>query len=170
MIGLVFLLSLSVNILVGHYISAQKGGDKIFDVGFDMLPNWEHREHLADYLLVVPGLFLLFSWNTWTTTKQNKYLLILSLMYFARAVCNAVTVLPYTKREPCKIKPGLNYCNDYTFSGHTTMNVVTSSFVGAPLWPAWPLFSSLVSILTRDHYTIDIVLAWILFFAISCNI
>jgi uncharacterized protein involved in response to NO len=81
-----FLLSLVVNILVGHYISAQKGGDKIFDLGFDVLPNWEHHEHLSDYLLLVPGLFLLFSWNTWTTAKQNKYLLILTLMYFARAI------------------------------------------------------------------------------------
>ena len=173
MIWVVFLLSLVVNILVGYYISAQKGngtGGPIYDLGFHLLPNWEQHEHLQDYLLAVPILLLLYAWPLWSSKKKNDYLLLMTLMYFARAVCNAVTVMPYTKQEPCKLRPRFAFCNDYTFSGHTTLNVVTSNFVGAPLWPLWPAISSVVSVLTRDHYSLDIVLAWILFFALKCNV
>jgi hypothetical protein len=173
MILLLFILSLVVNIFVGYYISSQKGDGKggyIFDAGFHLLPNWEHYEHLPDYLLLVPIIALIYSWSTWSSSKKNDYLLLLSLMYFARAVCNAVTVMPYTKEQPCKLKPRFAFCNDYTFSGHTTFNIVTSNFVGGPLWPFWPIISSITSVLTRDHYTLDIVLAWIIFFSLKCNI
>jgi hypothetical protein len=173
MIVPLFLLSLVTNILVGYYASHRNGsgrGGQIYDVGFHLLPNWEKFEHLPDYLLTVPILFLFYKWPSWSGKTKNNYLLLLTLMYFARALCNAVTVLPYTKQEPCKLKPRFAFCNDYTFSGHTTFNVVTSNFVGAPLWPVWPLISSTVSVLTRDHYTLDILLPWILFFALKCNV
>lgn len=173
MIAILFLLSLVTNILVGHYVSHRNGSEKdgpIFDMGFKFLPNLEQYEHLPDYLLIVPALFLLFHWPSRNSSKRTSYLTFMTLMYFARALCNAVTVLPYTKDKPCKIRPGFGYCNDYTFSGHTTMNLVTSNFVGVPLWPIWPVISSIVSILTRDHYTIDVVIAWILFFAFKCGV
>ena len=173
MIWVIFILSLVTNILVGYYVSHRNGsgtGGPIYDAGFNLLPNWERYEHLPDYLLVVPILFLLYKWPSWSGKTKNNYLLFLTVMYFARALCNAVTVLPYTKQTPCELKSRFGFCNDYTFSGHTTLNLVTSSFVGAPLWPVWPLFSSIVSILTRDHYTLDVVLAWILFFAMKCNV
>ena len=173
MIVPLFLLSLATNILIGYYVSHRNGsgtGGPIYDVGFHLLPNWEKFEHLPDYLLAIPVLFLLYHWPKWNAAKRTSYLTFLTLMYFARALCNAVTVMPYTKREPCKMKPRFAFCNDYTFSGHTTLNLVTSNFVGAPLWPIWPVISSVVSVLTRDHYTIDIMIAWILFFAFKCRI
>jgi len=173
MIVPLFLLSLVTNILVGYYVSHRNGsgtGGPIYDVGFHLLPNWEKFEHLPDYLLAIPVLFLLYHWPKWNAAKRTSYLTFLTLMYFARALCNAVTVMPYTKRESCKMKPRFAFCNDYTFSGHTTLNLVTSNFVGAPLWPVWPMISSVVSVLTRDHYTIDIMIAWILFFAFKCRI
>ena len=173
MIAVLFLISLVVNILVGYYMSHRNGAGKggaIYDVGFKFLPNLEKYEHLPDYLLVVPILFLLYNWPLWSVRKRDSYLTLLTVMYFARALCNLVTVMPYTKHKPCEMKPRFAFCNDYTFSGHTTLNLVTSNFVGAPLWPIWPVISSVVSILTRDHYTIDIVIAWILFFAFKCNL
>ena len=73
MIVVFFLLSLIVNILVGYYISAQKGngtGGSIYDVGFHLLPNWEQHEHLPDYLLAVPILFLLYAWPSWSPKRR----------------------------------------------------------------------------------------------------
>ena len=173
MLLILFVLSLIINILVGHHISHKNGSNKhgpIYDMGFKFLPNFEQYEHLPDYVLIVPVLFLLSNWPSWSTNKRNSYLKLLTIMYFARALCNAVTILPYTKEKPCKIRPGFGYCNDYKFSGHTTLNLVTSNFVGAPLWPLWPVLTSFVSVITRDHYTIDVVIAWILFFAFKCRI
>lgn len=173
MIALLLVISLIVNVIVGYHISAQKGNHKggdIHDVGFEFLPNLEKYEHLPDYLLIVPITFLVYNWSSWSAIKKKNYMTLLTVMFFARAICNAVTIMPYTKEKPCEIKPRFGFCNDYTFSGHTTVNLVTSEFIGAPLWPVWPIVSSIISILTRDHYTIDIVIAWILFFALKCNI
>lgn len=173
MLYVLLIVSLIINILVGHYISSKIGSDKngpIYDVGFNILPNLEKYEHLPDYLLLVPIFFLVKNWSSWSINKRNSYLMFMSVIYFARAACNLVTVLPYTKEKPCKIRPYLSYCNDYTFSGHTSFNIVTSNFVGSPLWPIWPIISSLTSIATRDHYSLDIIIAWILFFALKCKI
>lgn len=173
MIAVLFVLSLVMNILVGLNISYKHGSGKdgpIYDMGFNLLPNLEQYEHLPDYLLIVPALFLLYTWPSWTKLKRNSYLTFLTIMFFARAICNMTTVLPYTKQTPCKIRPGFGYCNDYMFSGHTTFNIITSNFVGSPLWPIWPIFTSLITIATRDHYTIDTLIAWILFFAFKCRI
>lgn len=173
MIVILFLLSLIINVLVGYYVSHRNGsglGGPIYDIGFTYLPNLEHHEHLPDYLLAIPVIFLLYNWSNWSSSKRTSYLTFLTIMYFARALCNTVTVLPYTKQEPCKMNPRFAFCNDYTFSGHTTFHLVTSNFVGTPLWPIWPMISSIVSILTRDHYTLDIIIAWILFFAFKCRI
>ena len=74
MIWVVFLLSLVVNILVGYYISAQKGngiGGPIYDLGFHLLPNWEQYEHLPDYLLAVPILSSSFTHGPYGHPKRK---------------------------------------------------------------------------------------------------
>jgi len=34
----------------------------------------------------------------------------------------------------------------------------------------YPIIASLVTIATREHYSIDVLVAWIIFFAIQCRI
>jgi len=160
-------VALLLNTLVGRFISKPRGdkyGGQIRDVGFDYLPDLRKYDMLHDMTLIVPFLFLLFNWRT---IDQTKYISYLTIMYFLRALTNIVTQYPRAKDTTCK--PMTN-CNDYMFSGHTTFNIVTSYFVNKGLFPAYPIFSSLIAISTREHYSIDVLMAWIIFFALKCTV
>jgi hypothetical protein len=170
------ILALATNWLVGYYISSRRGeknGGKARDIGFELLPNLSKYEILHDLTGVIPTLFLVYNWfrpGGWTETVKNRYMLTLTFMYAARAMTNIVTQLPAAKPGTCTPNPPLSFCNDYMFSGHTTYNIVTSYFVGKVLYPVYPIIASLVTIATREHYSIDVLVAWIIFFAIQCRI
>jgi hypothetical protein len=162
--------ALLLNCLVGHFISQKRGekyGGKIRDIGFDVLPDLSGHEYLTDLTLILPVILLVYKWKT---INRDGYITFLTFMFFARALSNMVTQLPYATDKECKAKQPLGFCNDYIFSGHTTFNIVTSYFLKNGLFPVYPLFSSLITIATRAHYSIDILIAWILFFALKCTI
>jgi hypothetical protein len=164
------LAALLLNCLVGHFIAEKRGekyGGKIRDVGFDILPNLSNHEYLTDLTLILPALLVAFNWNT---INRDGYIMMLTFMYFARALSNMVTQLPYATDKECKSKPPMGFCNDYIFSGHTTFNIVTSYFLKNGMFPVYPIFSSLITIATRSHYSIDVLIAWIIFFALKCNV
>ena len=173
---IVVILALASNWLVGYYITTRRGegnGGKARDIGFELLPNLSKYEILHDLTGVIPTLFLLYKWfspNGWSEGVKNRYLLTLTFMYAARAMTNIVTQLPAAKPGTCTPNPPFSFCNDYMFSGHTTFNIVTSYFVGKVLYPVYPIIGSLVTIATREHYSIDVLVAWIIFFAIQCRI
>ena len=60
-------------------------------------------------------------------------------MYFFRALTVFLTVLPAPEDRPhCKY--GIqDDCNDFLYSGHTIFNVVTSYFIGYPIWATWDI-------------------------------
>jgi len=163
-------LALLLNTLVGRLISNPRGegfGGKIRDVGFDILPDLSTYESLHDITLIVPFVLLVLNWKS---IDRNKYISFLTIMYFMRALSNMVTQFPRAKSTPCQTSNPLSNCNDYMFSGHTTFNIVTSYFLNRGLFPMYPLISSLVTISTRAHYSIDVLMAWIIFYALKCTI
>lgn len=163
-------VALLLNTLVGRFISKPRGegfGGKIRDIGFDVLPDLTNYEYLHDITLIVPLLFLVMNWNT---INQKSYIKFLTMMYFMRAISNMVTQFPRAKDKPCNEFSPLSNCNDYMFSGHTTFNIVTSYFLQNGMFPVYPIVSSLATISTRAHYSVDVLMAWIIFFALKCNI
>tara|TARA_Y100000401_G_scaffold117257_1_gene125357 strand:- start:1180 stop:1698 length:519 start_codon:yes stop_codon:yes gene_type:complete len=165
------LLALIFNALVGYYVSYKrnvKEGERVYDLGFKILPNLEKYDHLGDYALIIPSLFIIFSWNSWGKSKKQSFLTMLMLMYMFRALSNYVTTLPASKE--CKLKPPFGFCNDYMFSGHAAFNITTSYHIGSPLWPVWPILTSIFSVASREHYSVDHVIAWLIFAALKCKI
>ena len=142
--------------------------DKIYDIGHKVLPNLSKYHRIGDIALFVPIIALLFSIPKWSNKNTESYFKILGLMYIFRGLCNSVTTYPSVNK--CVFKPPFGFCNDYMFSGHTTFNVVSSYFIGTPLWPIWPIISSLFAVASREHYTVDIFIAWIIFAALKCRI
>jgi len=173
---IVAILALASNWLAGYYITTRRGqgyDGKTRDIGFELLPNLSKYEILHDLVAVIPTLLLVYNWfrpGGWSDGVKNRYLLTLTFMYAARAMTIIVTQLPAAKPGACKPNPPFSFCNDYMFSGHITFNIVTSYFVGKVLYPLYPIISSLVTIATREHYSIDVLVAWIIFFAIQCRI
>ena len=163
-------LALLMNTLVGRFISRTRGeefGGKIKDIGFDILPNLTKYEFLHDVTLITPLIFLVLNWNT---VDKKTYIHFLTTMYFMRAISNMVTQFPRAKSEPCRKSNPLSNCNDYMFSGHTTFNIVTSYFLKNGMFPIYPILSSLTTISTRAHYSVDVLMAWIIFFALKYKI
>ena len=142
-------------------------GEKIYDLGHDMLPTAPYFTN--DVQAGITLMVLLYKIPTWSNTKIHSYLTFIALMLFFRMLTTYATTLPVA-RDICPCKPGfLTKCNDYIFSGHTTFNVVTSFFIGAPLWPIWPLVASVGTVASRSHYTVDVLLAWLIFLSLKSN-
>ena len=170
-IYILFLLALLLNGLIGYCVSYKrnvKEGERVYDLGFDLLPNLQKYDHLGDYALIIPTLFVIFSWNSWVKSKKQSFLTAFILMYTFRGLSNYVTTLPSSKE--CKLKPPFGFCNDYIFSGHSAFNIVSSYHVGSPLWPVWPFITSLFSIASREHYSVDVVIAWVIFAAMKSKL
>ena len=149
------LIAIGANIIAGRCI--RKGDDKIYDLGHAFIPKMP--ECTSDVLLVITMLIAVLYKDRFTP----KYIKVLSLMYLFRAVCICMTVLPLPASRG-KCTPGvIKHCNDFIFSGHTTFNVVTSYFIGQPLWPVWPIITSLGTVGSGNHYSIDVVLVWLIF-------
>jgi hypothetical protein len=156
------ILALAANKVAGMCIP--KGQNIIVDVGHNILPNFP--KYTNDVLLFITLVFAFLNKNKFTP----KYFKILAIMYLFRAVCVCLTVLPRPRKDD-NCKSGLlQNCNDFIFSGHTTFNVVTSYFLGKPFWPYWPMITSLGTIGSRNHYTIDVALVWFIFFSLISNI
>ena len=62
----ILLFSLLLNIIIGYHASFKrniKKGENVYDIGFDALPNLEKYHKIGDYILIIPILFVLFSWK-----------------------------------------------------------------------------------------------------------
>ena len=80
-------------------------------------------------------------------------------MYAFRSLTTSATQLPHTKHSEAGV---VNYSNDFLFFRGTPYNVVASYFAGG-IFPYYPILSSFLTVATREHYTVDVVLAWIIF-------
>ena len=170
-IYILFLLALLLNGLIGYTASYKrnvKEGDPVYDLGFKLLPNLQKYDHLGDYALIIPIFSVLFLWGSWGTPKREKFLTMFIFMYTFRALSNYVTTLPSSKE--CKLKPPFGFCNDYMFSGHATVNIISSYYVGSPLWPVRTILTSLFSVASREHYSVDHIIAWLIFTSLKCKI
>ena len=165
------LCALALNMLVGYYISFKRNvreNDPIYDVGFKLLPNLSRYDWLSDVALVVPLAGLAFAWSSWSSGRRESMLAVLGLMYVFRALVNYVTTYPSMKK--CELKPPFGFCNDFMFSGHTSFNLVAAYHLGGVFWPLWPILGSLLSVATHEHYSADVVMAWVVFSALKCQV
>tara|TARA_Y100000389_G_scaffold203419_1_gene251789 strand:- start:3711 stop:4289 length:579 start_codon:yes stop_codon:yes gene_type:complete len=149
---------------VMRFTSSKNVEKEIYDVGHEVLP--QAYDKTNDFQLLITAAMLLWKLPGWESPKINSYLTFLIVMYFFRTLTTYVTVLPAPPDRECK-KGLLSNCNDFIFSGHTTFNVVTSYFIGAPIWPVWPMITSVGTVASREHYTVDVLLAWLIFFALK---
>ena len=122
------------------------------------IPGWT-----SDVTMVITGI-LLFLYRK--NVRFDKMLVMLIIFYLVRLVFVVSTTLPrvngknHCNGEDCIFKPG--DCTDYFFSGHTLLNLVASYHIGSPVFPAWPAVASLVTVASREHYTIDVLMPWVM--------
>lgn len=157
------LCALVLNNITGYYIRQRNVTRCTYDVGQRILPDirrFNRYNILNDGLATVAGVVLVTNYNI----LDAYFFMMTGYMYGARALTSFVTT--FQNPRDTRNDPGMiNYANDYIFSGHVTLCILASYFTGV-MWPILPIVSSVFTISTREHYTVDVIIAWILFYAL----
>jgi hypothetical protein len=146
------------------YKTDQKG--KIFDLLHITLPDLHEYKPYNYVIITLTALSFFFIPNPIPIVKEfaGKFLLIMVV----RAITTIATILP--KHDKCDTQMGLldyfkGNCYDKVFSGHTAFVLLATLIFWRQgiISPAFFYFINLLNmamiILTRSHYTVDVILA-----------
>lgn len=137
------------------------------DIGHDMLPDWSHKVHIRDYILPLLFAPILFVSAPIELILQlwEGFLILITL----KAITIFFTYCPPSNPD-CHIKRYVNSCFHQMFSGHNSLSLLL--FILYCKHTSWnrllmfiPFFMySLLILMTRAHYTVDIVVSYIITF------
>lgn len=140
----------------------------IFDFGHIALPRWRVRDHEIAIIEGVPLLSFFIGGVQPLLRALPDFMLVYGWVLALRVLTTVATILP--KDDECDAdKFGLQqvltgYCFDKLFSGHTAFAVVVALvMVKHGIWNAgvawiYPAWMGVYLLLTRGHYTSDIIL------------
>jgi hypothetical protein len=170
-----------ITVWTGNYVATRVGRDQfeaagacrqpVMDVGHALVPqiNLPLALTIGITLFWVPFVAM----SSARTAIVQRIGLRVMLLFALRAITNVVTILP--KQEACEAKFKWymlfnGACYDKVFSGHSALAVLVSlALVTYGVWPAWAgwTYTSgmvLMLLVSRGHYTVDIVLGLALAF------
>lgn len=122
---------------------------------------------------------MMYTFNRTKKLKLTKsFVFLVSILYLMRLMCIQVTSLPVMERHRAddaymtkhcsnRFDP-TGGCNDFVFSGHTMLIVMSLLFTMyaqesfSPLLMLYGVGSSMIIIGSHSHYTVDVLLAWII--------
>jgi hypothetical protein len=148
-------------------IDKQKTTPKVYDVMHKVLPKNTGIHWLTNYMLVLSLLPLIFNFNS---DLGYNFLGLLITVNIIRDISINLTILP--KDIDCVpdktiISHILGSCYDKIFSGHfsfvyilTLLYYSYGYFTSIPLLVSWNIINALIILVSRSHYTIDIVMAF----------
>lgn len=151
---------------VGEYHYSKHGNNKLFDLFHTILPKINPNSIIYN---LIPASILIFTILQPNSSEIFKdFFIKFALVMFVRALTIISTILP--KDEHCDIKVDFfslinGGCYDKVFSGHTALVTLLSlelykyNALTIPAIIAIIAANSLILLLTRSHYTVDIVLA-----------
>jgi hypothetical protein len=150
---------------MAFYDKTENNG-KVFDLLHAVTPDFSNFKPYNDIIVSVVAFSFLFVPKGVTLFKEfaTKFILIMVI----RALTTISTILP--KHEKCDSTPQWSryirgQCYDKVFSGHTsfvllaTLIYLREGVLGFPAFLGINLANITSIILTRSHYTVDIVLA-----------
>jgi len=144
----------------------------VYDLGHEILPLIKNpllrdiHDYTKHYIVIFPliiGLYYL------PLHLKQKLLEDWAFLHIIRIISNNLTILPSINK--CKPSTSDKYsiggCCDYMFSGHTFTSLLPSLYITYYLNPFHPLLiflynivNSLLIIISRRHYTDDVLIAW----------
>jgi hypothetical protein len=149
-----------------RFYEHQNSNGKVFDLLHSVTPDLSDYKLYNDIIVSLTGLSFFLVPNGGTLFKEfgAKFILILVI----RALTTVSTILP--KHEKCESTPKWSrlfrgQCYDKVFSGHTSFVLLATLIYVREGILNWPMFLAINFanitgiLLTRSHYTIDIVLA-----------
>jgi hypothetical protein len=149
-------------------IKKNKINPKVFDLGYKYLPNYTDNIYLLIIINLMCCGFLLVHFGLGYDIL-NEYMYYFIIIMFIRLIMINVTILPKTKTcdNNFNLKHTINgHCYDKIFSGHFASFLLLlvilynkNIYTNIPVLFLVGLFHAFLIILTRAHYTIDIIVA-----------
>jgi hypothetical protein len=157
----------------------KKISQKVFDIGHKYIPDLSNYEfyignhklilhNILDILIIIPLIYILIY-----ERELRKYLIVYGLLiFFIRSIFILITILP--KHKTCNDENYSFYnlffghCYDKIFSGHYSLTLLITILL-IKKYPSlfyygiiYNIIISLLILSTRSHYTIDILVAFII--------
>ncbi len=163
-----YLLSSSLCVITANVIRflSLSHPTKIIDIVHHYIPLVKET-YISDILVLTQLVATIILMDSNTLLEM---LLIMAIAQLCRVVCMISTVLPPLKNYQDKYRLcGVNGSGtEYIFSGHACYATVSAIYlysqgiVNLPFLVVYNLISQFLITATRNHYTVDIVLAWII--------
>jgi histidinol-phosphate/aromatic aminotransferase/cobyric acid decarboxylase-like protein/ribosomal protein S18 acetylase RimI-like enzyme len=147
---------------IASYAFGNASRGRVFDVGHAIV---SARPHMRKWVELVTCVIPLLC----RKSSPNKSLATFSIVTFLRGLCIATTVLPalVPVGAPSVLMLVVGHGYDYVFSGHAAF--AASWILNSPGYVEWTLGTAQAFglIATRMHYTVDVLLAWIIVWLIN---
>lgn len=147
------------------------------DLLHDHTPDLRRYEHYIDLIPLSLAAIVLYLIATQHPKVCTLTLLErISTALFVRLICTRATVLPSPICNKYNSAPrAIGGCHDCIFSGHTVITLLLAH----QLLQCFPehkealfvycILGSLAIVVTRSHYTIDVIVAWIVAYALTTS-
>jgi len=152
------------NVWGKYYYEQEFRVNQVFDVVHQYTPDLHKYEWVINIIPILGLLFLIL----YSSDALEEFALKLLLIYLIRALTTLTTILP--KHEKCDEKEFswmnaiMGGCYDKIFSGHASFTFLASlllyreNVITLPVFMISNIVESFLIILTRAHYTIDVLL------------
>lgn len=161
-------------------VSDKKTNPKVFDIAHKYFPDLTDNPYLLIVLntIVVLSPFIVHYGMGYKILDEYIYYFL--IIYFVRMIMMNVTILP--KIKSCNIDFDLislfnGHCYDKIFSGHFASIFLlvliiykNNIYTNIPVLSIFSIFNALLILLTRSHYTIDIIVASIVVMFVYFNV
>lgn len=151
-----------------RYYEQELHFNQIFDLFHEYTPDFHEYELLVN---VIPFFLLVcFAVCGVNLSSLKEFAWKLLLIYILRALTIIITILP--KHEKCMydsksvtMSTFLGGCYDKVFSGHMALTFLGTliyyreKLISFPMFVGLNIVEAMLIILTRSHYTIDVILA-----------
>lgn len=123
--------------------------------------------YLSDIMIVSQGLFTLLFVDY---SEFEDICFIMAMTQILRSILSTVSILPPLKKysDKNRVFGILGSGKEYIFSGHasyaalSTIYLIKKNVVNIFLLSLYNLISNMIIIFTRNHYTVDVLLSWII--------
>ena len=166
-----FLMNVIANVIINS--RGQKESGKNYDFIQSHTNDWSEYRKIVDYMLYFIMLFAVVNYRHLPLYKiistLSVFLVLRSISIFATSLHDCPD-----KKVKCEFSPKKALisggCEDKMFSGHTIATLTLCYYLAGvypkarALFIAYPIILSILIIVVRDHYTIDVLTAWALFY------
>ena len=162
---LVFTLFCVVNFIATLLAKMIKSGNRVNDIIHNNFRK-PKLPYVSDLLIFIQVLYFIGSIDE----MINLYFLTLAITQLIRICCFTTTILPFLKNYDDKYRlGGINGSGtEYIFSGHamysaiSTIHAIYKGSINLHFILWYNIVTQFIVIVTRNHYTVDIILGWVI--------